>query len=47
MPSWIPINWSLVGNPFNWVVVLLMMVIATIAISLVIGPKSSNSEGVT
>lgn len=26
--SWLPINWPLLANPLNWVIVLLMVIIA-------------------
>jgi hypothetical protein len=30
-----PINWNLISNPFNWVVILLMVIIGGIAIQLI------------
>lgn len=34
MPDWVPINWGLIKNPANWIIILLMVLIATFAISL-------------
>lgn len=33
--DFVPINWALARNPFNWVIVLLMVVIAAIAFNVV------------
>ena len=31
-----PINWALISNPWNWVIVLLMVVIATMALDVLL-----------
>lgn len=46
MPSWIPINVELIRNPYNWVVVVLMVVIAGLALHLIFSPMSlPTSDG--
>lgn len=37
----IPLNWELIGNPVNWVMVALMIAIATVALALVVKPGKS------
>lgn len=32
--DYIPVNWALIGNPYNWVVVTLMVMVAGLALSL-------------
>jgi hypothetical protein len=34
----IPINWELIGNPVNWVVVALMIALAGVALAVIIKP---------
>ena len=34
MLSYIPVNWELMKNPYNWIIVLLMVAIAGFALSL-------------
>lgn len=36
--DFLPINFELAGNPINWIVVLLMVAIAGLAVSLVFHP---------
>lgn len=31
MPDWVPINWGLIKNPLNWIIILLMVLIAGFA----------------
>lgn len=33
--GWVPINWNIASSPYNWFIVVLMVLIATIAIKLV------------
>lgn len=33
--NWVPINWDLIRNPYNWVVVGLMAVILLMALHLI------------
>lgn len=32
--DFIPINWGLVKNPYNWIIVLLMVFIAAVGLTL-------------
>lgn len=41
--SYLPINFELAGNPVNWVIVLLMVALAGIAISLVFHPTDVST----
>lgn len=43
MPTWIPVNWGLIGNPINWVIVILMLSIGAIAVSIVVGGLATKS----
>ncbi len=36
MTEFLPINWHLIGNPVNWVVILLMVLIAGFALHLIL-----------
>jgi hypothetical protein len=40
--SWTPINFELAGNPVNWVIVLLMVAIAGLAVSLIFHPADTG-----
>lgn len=40
--KWVPINFELVANPVNWVIVVLMVVIAGLAIGLIFHPADGN-----
>jgi len=33
----LPVNWELMKNPVNWVIILLMILIAGLSISLIFG----------
>lgn len=33
MPTWIPINWELAGNWYNWVVIVLMLTLAMLLLA--------------
>ena len=39
----IPINWSLMAHPMNWVILFLMVVIALFAFDIVIGRFGQSS----
>lgn len=43
MFDWLPINWRLIGNPINWFIVALMVLIAGIALEVVIQAAQGNS----
>lgn len=34
----IPLNWGLIANPFNWVVIVLMMTLGGLALALLFHP---------
>ena len=36
--EFVPINFELAGNPVNWIIVLLMLAIAGLALSLIFHP---------
>lgn len=42
--KYLPLNFELLSNPINWLIVLLMVITAGIALSLVFGMKA-KSEG--
>lgn len=42
--AYTPINFELAGNPVNWVVVLLMVAIAGLALSLVFQPTDQTGD---
>lgn len=39
----VPINWPLVSNPWNWLVILLMVWIAGLALALVFPGKAMST----
>lgn len=46
VPDFIPINWQLIGNPLNWVTIILMLLIAGFAAHLLLPslfPQASKS----
>jgi hypothetical protein len=38
--SWLPINQALIRNPYNWLVVVLMVVFVGLALHVVFAPMS-------
>lgn len=45
--SYIPLNWELLKNPINWVMVFLMIAIAGVGLTLIMQQFStSNATGV-
>lgn len=38
--KYFPINFELIKNPYNWVVIVLMIVIAGLALHLIFAPAS-------
>lgn len=34
--EWLPINFQLIGNPINWAIILLMLIIAGFAVHLLL-----------
>lgn len=38
--GFIPVNWALAGNPYNWAVIVLMIAIGGIALGLVFHPSN-------
>ncbi len=32
--NWVPINWDLAKNPFNWVIIFLMVTLAAVPLAL-------------
>lgn len=35
--DWVPVNWGLLKNPINWVIVILMITIAAFGLSVLLG----------
>lgn len=42
--SYIPVNRDLAGNPVNWVIVVLMVAIAGLAVSLIFHPTDQTGD---
>ena len=42
--AWVPINTELAGNPVNWVIVVLMVAIAGLAVSLIFHPTDHDAN---
>jgi len=40
----LPLNWPLLGNPVNWIVVFLMVAIAGAGLALIIQPTAQTEE---
>lgn len=43
--GFIPINWDLLKNPYNWLIVALMVAILALALHLIFGGSSSTHDG--
>lgn len=47
--NWVPINWDIIRNPYNWVVVALMTVILMLALHLIFSehalPTATDTTG--
>lgn len=41
--DWLPVDWNLLKNPINWVVVTLMILIAGFALRLIV-PANTTQE---
>lgn len=37
LPDFVPINWDIVGNPLNWVVITLMVLLGAIFLCMIGG----------
>ncbi len=42
--AYTPLNFELVGNPINWVIVVLMVAIAALSVSLIFHPDNFTTE---
>lgn len=40
----IPLNWELVGNPVNWIIVFLMLALAGVGLALIARSTNETSE---
>ncbi len=47
MPEWVPLNWGLMKNPFNWIIILLMVLIAAFAFGLGADYLKGQKEQIT
>jgi hypothetical protein len=45
LKSRLPINFELAGNPVNWVIVVLMVAIAGLALSLIFSDFAAVTDG--
>lgn len=43
--KWLPLNFALIGNPVNWVIVVLMIAIAGIAMTLIFNRGKISTDG--
>lgn len=43
--DYIPINWGLAANPYNWIIVVLMVMVGGLALSLLFPKVSPNTTG--
>lgn len=37
LPDWVPLNWAIISNPVNWVMIFLMVLIGTIVLCMIMG----------
>jgi len=37
LPDWVPLNWLIISNPVNWVMVCLMVLLGTIILCMISG----------
>jgi len=42
--DWLPINWQLIGNPLNWVIIILMIAFGAFALHLTLPQYFGNLE---
>lgn len=42
--SYLPLNYGLLKNPVNWVIVFLMIAIAGVALALILSPNAVANE---
>jgi hypothetical protein len=42
--NWLPINWELIRNPYNWVVIGLMVVILALSLHLIFSSQPDNQQ---
>lgn len=40
----IPVNWELLGNPVNWIIVFLMIAVAGAALALIVSSRNAIEE---
>lgn len=43
MPEWVPINWGVIKNPLNWIIVTLMVLIAAMAWDILTRNKGTEN----
>lgn len=47
--DWLPVNWTLLRNPLNWAIIILMVLIGAmgvdIVLSAVVSPHSNGPAG--
>lgn len=45
LKKWLPLNFSLLGNPVNWVIVVLMVAIAGMAMAIIFNRGKISTDG--
>lgn len=46
LPDWVPLNWLLISNPNNWLMVFLMVLLGTIVFCMISGAVGiANTSG--
>lgn len=41
--DWLPINWGLIKNPLNWIIILLMLIIGGFALDAILPHPNSQA----
>lgn len=44
LPEWVPLNWLLISNPVNWMIIVLMVLMGTILLCMVSGAAGSPAS---
>lgn len=37
LPDWMPLEWDILSNPANWVIITLMVLLGTILVTMLVG----------
>lgn len=44
LPDWMPLEWDIIGNPANWIIITLMVLLGTILVTMLIGVAKVTRE---